>query len=126
MEFGIEGSAILNKFDYVFEQWQDSYGNITPRLMVKNNMNGYKAGIFGVEHLQLTDKLKFILGARADYFDLTNAFNISPRASASYDIDDKTTASASAGIFYQDIPTYIISKTKSSKNLKLQNRSIIF
>ena len=32
LEFGVEGSAILNKFDYVFEQWRDSYGNITPKL----------------------------------------------------------------------------------------------
>ena len=118
MEFGIEGGAILNKFDYVFEQWQDSYGNITPRLKVNNKMEGYKAGIFGVEHLQLTEKLKFTFGVRADYFNLTDAFNISPRASASYDISDKTTFSASAGMFYQDIPTYIISQNEKFKKLK--------
>ena len=118
IEFGIEGGVILNKFDYIFEQWQDSYGKITPKLRVNNKMDGYKAGIFGVEHLQLTDKLKFTLGARADYFNLTDAFKISPRVSTSYNVDDKTTFSASAGIFYQDIPTYIISQNEKFKKLK--------
>lgn len=118
VEFGIDAGAYLNKFDYVFESWQDNYGNITPRLEVANNLNSYKIGVFAVDNLQLTDKLKLTFGARADYFNLSDAFNISPRASFAYDIDDVTTFSGSAGIFYQDIPNYILSQNDEFKKLK--------
>lgn len=118
IEFGVEASAFINKFDYVFESWQDNYGNITPRLEVANNMNSYKVGIFAVENLQLTDKLKLTFGTRADYFNLSDALNISPRFSFAYDIDDATKFSGSAGIFYQDIPNYILSQNDEFKKLK--------
>lgn len=118
IEFGVEGSAFINKFDYVFESWQDNYGNITPRLEVNNDMNSYKFGIFGVEHLQLNENLKLTFGARADYFEISDNINFSPRLSFSYDINNTTTFSGSAGIFYQDIPNYILSQSNEFNKLK--------
>lgn len=118
IEFGVEASLFINKFDYLFGEWQDYYGNYTPELKVNDDMNSYKLALFGVEHMQLTDNLSLTFGARADYFDLTDALNISPRASFMYKLTDNMTLTGSAGIFYQDIPNYFLSQNDKFKELK--------
>lgn len=118
VEFGIEGSVIYNQFDYVFEPWQDNYGNTTPRLEVDNTMETFKSALFLVHHMQLTDKLKFDFGVRGDYFEYTDALNVSPRFTFAYDINPVTTFTGSAGIFYQDLPTYILSQNDEFADLE--------
>lgn len=118
IEFGAEGTLFFNDFDLSYGSWQDKYGNITPELIIKEDFNNIKFSGFGMHHLQLTNALKLNYGLRLDYFTYNSELNVAPRASLEYKIDEKTTASASAGMFYQNIPNNILVQNSAFKDLK--------
>jgi hypothetical protein len=57
-------------------------------------------------------------GLRLDYFTYNSELNFAPRASLEYKIDEKTTATASAGMFHQNIPNNILVQNSAFNNLK--------
>jgi len=118
IEFGAEGTLIFNDFDLHYGSWQDKYGNITPELRIKENFNNIKASVFGMHHFQLTNAIKLNYGLRLDYFTYNSELNVAPRFSLEYKIDEKTTATASAGMFYQNIPNNILVQNNAFKDLK--------
>jgi len=118
IEFGAEGTLFFNDFDLYYGSWQDKYGNITPELRIKENFNNIKASVFGMHHFQLTNALKLNYGLRLDYFSYNSELNFAPRFSLEYKFNEKTTATASAGMFYQNIPNNILVQNDAFKNLK--------
>ncbi len=118
IEFGVEGKLYLNNFDILFNEWQDHYGNIKPALIIDNNFNSFKTGIFALHSWQLMKKLRFEYGGRLDFFEYNGNVNVSPRASLIYDFTDITSLTASAGIFRQEIPNYLMIQNSNFKNLK--------
>ncbi|MCK5087287.1 MAG: TonB-dependent receptor, partial [Melioribacteraceae bacterium] len=118
IEFGAEGTLFFNDFDLSYGSWQDKYGNITPELRIKENFNNIKASVFGMHHFQLTNAIKLNYGLRLDYFTYNSELNIAPRFSLEYKFNEKTTATASAGMFYQNIPNNILVQNNAFKNLK--------
>jgi len=118
IEFGAEGTLFFNDFDLTYGSWQDKYGNITPELKIKEGFNTIKASVFGMHHLQLANALKLNYGLRLDYFTYNTELNVAPRISLEYKIDEKTTAAASAGMFYQNIPNNVLVQNSAFKDLK--------
>jgi hypothetical protein len=118
IEFGTDMAAIFTKYNTVYGEYEDQYGNITQPLYVDNKLNGYKIGVFGIHHLDFLDYFKLDYGARADYFTYNQNFNFSPRATLTYQLNPKTTFSLSAGLFYQNIPNNILVQSEDFKSLK--------
>ncbi|MFC2103176.1 TonB-dependent receptor plug domain-containing protein, partial [Bacteroidota bacterium] len=118
IEFGGDFSGLFTDFNTFYGEYEDQYGNITPPLRVDNNVKGYKLGAFGVHHINLLEKLKLDYGTRVDYYTYNKNLNFSPRATLTYHLNPNTTASFSAGLFHQDIPTKVLVQSEEFKNLK--------
>lgn len=117
IEFGFEGKYYFTNFTYKYGERQDHYGNIKPGLVVDKNFNSLKAGLFAIHHLQLTDKLRLDYGLRADVFEATDNFTISPRTTLTYDFTPTTSLTFSSGVFRQEIPNHILTQNESFAEL---------
>jgi hypothetical protein len=117
-EFGAETTVFLNTFDFIYEECIDNFGNVTPKTVIDKKLNTFSASIFGIHKLLITEKLELNYGIRLDYFDFNNSLNAAPRITLSYKIDEITKLSASAGIFYQNIPTNLLVQNNIFGNLK--------
>jgi len=116
-EFGLEAKYNFSQFDVLYEEWEDNYGNLTPRLYVDKELNTIKSGIFANHRLNITDELNIEYGGRVDYFEYNDNFNFSPRFSFGYDIGNGITFSGSAGIFTQEIPVNFLVQNDNFKDL---------
>jgi len=105
IEFGFEANYNFSDFDVLFEEWEDNYGNPTPKLYVDNKLNTLKSGIFAQHSLRLFAGLSLEYGGRIDYSEYNNNFNFSP------------SFSGSAGIFTQEIPVNILIQNDNFKEL---------
>ena len=117
LEFGLEGTLFLNNFDLHYGEYQDHYGNNVPPMTVDRNFNSVKTALFGMHHWSISEKLQLDYGLRLDYFNYNDNIDVSPRASLSYKLDSKTTATASAGIFTQNIPNNVLVQNDEFKDL---------
>lgn len=118
IELGGDFSGNFIDFNTYYGEYEDQYGSTTPPLYTKTNMNGYKLGLFGVHHINLTNNIKLDYGSRLDYFTYNKNFNVSPRAALNYQLDSKTSFSLSAGLFHQSIPNNILVQSEKFKSLK--------
>ncbi|MGD8780897.1 MAG: TonB-dependent receptor [Ignavibacteria bacterium] len=117
-EFGIEAAGMLNDFDVTFQNEKDNYGNVPDPVHIDKNLNTFKGAFFASHNWNLTEKLSLEYGGRADYFEFGSKTEFSPRANLSYKINPDTKINASAGIFYQFIPNYILVQNDAFKDLK--------
>ncbi len=118
LEFGLEASVNYNAIDLVLFGRQDIYGNVADPVYVDKDLNTIRGSFYAVHHWNLFENLKAEYGARINYFDYTGNINIAPRVNLTYELDSKTSITASAGIFYQDIPDIILTQNASFKDLK--------
>jgi len=116
-EFGFEAKYNFSQFDVLYEEWEDNYGNPTPRLYVDKKLSTLKGGIFGQHQLSISDLLSLDYGGRLDYFEYNDHFNFSPRLALAYDIGKGITFSGSAGIFTQEIPVNFLVQNDNFKDL---------
>lgn len=118
IEFGGDFSGSFINFNTFYGKYEDQYGNTTDPLYIRNRMEGYKFGAFGVHHLNLLENLRFDYGARVDYFTYNKNFDFSPRGTLTYQLNPKTSFSIGAGLFHQNIPNNIIVQSEDFKSLK--------
>lgn len=118
LEFGADLSGMFINFDTFYGEYEDQYGSVTSPLYIDNKINGYKIGAFGVHHLNFLENFKLEYGARVDYFTYNQNFNVSPRATLTYQLNPKTSFSLSAGLFHQNIPNNILVQSEDFKSLK--------
>ncbi|MBI5726917.1 MAG: TonB-dependent receptor [Ignavibacteriales bacterium] len=119
LEAGLENKFIFNTFDMTYEKWQDDFGNPTGALTVDKKFKEMKTALFAVAHFSPLTKLKADFGLRADYFTFNKSFTVAPRATITYMPDAETGISASAGIFYQQIPSLILAQNDAFNNLSV-------
>lgn len=120
LEFGVEVKYGINKFKYSFSDYENEYGQKISGSTVVKDLNTLKGSIFGVYHLTLADKFTISPGARVDYFDFTKKTTVAPRVLLSYSLNTLTSVHASAGIFYQNIPSLVLAQNSLFKDLKTQ------
>jgi hypothetical protein len=118
LEFGGDFSGMFTNFDTYYGEYEDQYGSITDPLYIKNKMDGFKLGAFGVHHFNLFDNLRFDYGARVDYFTYNKNLDLSPRGTLTYQLNPKTSFTLSAGLFHQNIPNNILVQSEDFKSLK--------
>jgi outer membrane receptor for ferrienterochelin and colicin len=103
-------------YSRILKEVRDPKGNIVvPAVSVKTDaaIDFFKYGIYGQANKRfLDDKLSVSLGLRTDMNSFLNDGNnplatLSPRASASYSINDQWTANASIGRYYK-MPIYTV------------------
>jgi hypothetical protein len=115
--FGLDADYNFSRFDVLYEEWQDHYGNPTPKLYVDKKLKTLKAGFFAMHNMKVNQRLNINYGGRIDYFEYNDNLNFSPRLTMSYKLDKRITVSASAGIFTQEIPVNFLVQNDEFKDL---------
>ena len=116
------GASVKNiKFaaDILLPNFVTTFGDTLNVTNLSTERRYTKSALYTQLSTVFFNRLRFNAGLRLDYFDAINTkYYLSPRASLSYKLDEVTTLSASAGIYYQS-PSYIwLSADSRNKDLK--------
>ncbi|MEW5843053.1 MAG: TonB-dependent receptor [Bacteroidota bacterium] len=117
-EFGGDAKYSTNDYQHHYHKYTDRFGYETPELIVNNNFNGVKLGVFASLDWKPSKDFSINPGIRFDYFDFNENTHISPRLNLTYNFSDATQLYTSGGIFYQTLPFILLSQNESYKNLK--------
>lgn len=118
LEFGVEFKYEIGKYDYTQVDDTTRLGTVKPTFVVDKTIKSVKAGLFVNYIVNPFDKLTISAGIRNDYYSLNKANVVSPRFAVSYDISNLFKVYANGGIFYQQLPMYLLSQSKEFENLK--------
>lgn len=108
-ELNIGASAKFIKFsaDIKLNSFRTSFGEVLDITSLATKNNFAKYGFYAQYSDVLFSRIMFSAGLRGDYFDgINDGFRISPRASLSYMLTDRTTFTLSGGL-YSQAPSYI-------------------
>ncbi|MGB6066282.1 MAG: TonB-dependent receptor, partial [Desulfomonilaceae bacterium] len=117
-EFGLEASRVMANYHIVYSSYTDALGNVVPGSIMKQDIHADKVGGFANLMSDLSPFLSSSLGFRADYFSYNKNLDLSPRASVTARLDEKTSVTASAGVYYQTLPLILLAQNGSNKKLK--------
>jgi len=118
VEFGFDAKYEMDDYDYRMGDYTDYFGDTIPGRTVHYDIRSPRFGCFLSYIVRPNQRLKATLGARYDYFEYTGNTSVSPRASLSYDLTDRTTVNAAFGIYNQSVPMVLLSQQESNKQLK--------
>ncbi|MFC1725585.1 carboxypeptidase-like regulatory domain-containing protein [candidate division KSB1 bacterium] len=117
-EFGISVEKDFTDYDYFFNPYTSRLGEEIPGFYFKDNLPSSKASFF-INYISLpASKLTMTFGLRGDYFSFNGNFHLSPRLSAKYKINSKANITGAVGIYYQNLPMFLLSQSDNNKNLK--------
>ncbi|MBD3258065.1 TonB-dependent receptor plug domain-containing protein [candidate division GN15 bacterium] len=117
IEFGFDYKHHLDSYDYYVREYTNLFGENIPELIVKKDFDSPRVGAFTSLTLRPLPRLTTKLGARFDYFEYNDHTHIAPRFSASYQLTDRTSINAAAGIYYQFLPITLLSQQASFREL---------
>ena len=116
--FGIESKFLNTKYDNLYGQFTDALGNNVPEEKHVTKFTEDKYGAFVNFSFDLFRNLTTSFGSRADYFTYNKQTTFSPRFSVNYQLDDLSSIKGFAGLFYQNLPTILLSQSSNNKTLK--------
>jgi hypothetical protein len=96
----------------------DRLGNIIPAVSFNKNFTASRAGGFLSYIWTPLDCVSLTAGLRGDYYTTNRKFHLSQRFSIGWQVTDRFSLNASAGIFYQSLPSVILSQNESNRNLR--------
>jgi len=117
LEFGIDASYLMNDYDYFTSPDTNRLGFLTPGIAVEKNIVALKTGTFISYIAHPVKRLTTTIGLRGEYFNYNKNFHLSPRFSLSYEINGRLRCNLSAGLFYQNLPLFLLSQHSSHKKL---------
>ncbi|MGB5872414.1 MAG: TonB-dependent receptor [Bacteroidota bacterium] len=118
LEFGLEGRYETGDFHTFWLGDTTRLGTKNPDFYVQRKIRSPKAGLFATYIMNPLDPLTISAGLRADYYELNERVQLSPRLAISYAVTDRFTLKANTGLFYQQIPLIVLSSDKRFEGLK--------
>lgn len=117
-EFGFDAKQMgVDYYNYI-GPYTDPFGNTTPSYLIDDTFWSQKAGAFATFTWKPISRLALNPGVRYDYFAYNKRSNVAPRFSAEFKLDDKTSLTGAAGIYYQNLPLILVSQQQQNKDLK--------
>lgn len=116
--FGVEYKMLKSKYNNHFGEFTDAIGNYTPAYNQLSDFSSYKIGIFNDYTLDIFKLFTLNFGIRGDYFNYNDNLNISPRIALTYHIDELSSIKLFGGMFYQNLPSVLLSQTDKTKKIK--------
>lgn len=117
-DFGMDAKYISTTDKQQFSEYTDRLGNVTPPMNVDTRIRAVKAGAFLRHNWRIFDDLTIAPGARFDYFELNGRSHVLPRLSATYDLSSAASLTASAGVFYQNLPIVLLAQKQEFLQLR--------
>ncbi|MBI2841483.1 MAG: TonB-dependent receptor [Acidobacteria bacterium] len=105
---GFEGKWVLIDYDLSIASYTDVLGRIIPASSRRVRGRDSTWSAFVDSSTALGSKLTLNAGLRADYYTYSRNGHASPRLSMSYALTDRTSLTASAGLFYQQLPLVLL------------------
>jgi len=96
-DFSISAAADTNRLNIA-----------TPELRLGEDVTTSKIGLHLSYEQTLFQRLKTTVGLRYDYFAFNEEHDLAPRLAVSYDLDEKTSLNAAAGVYYQNLPPSLL------------------
>ena len=118
IDIGMDAKYLSTTYTHVFSEYTDRLGNITPPMTVNADIRTLKAGVFLRHNWRILDDLTIAPGARFDYFEFNHRSHVSPRVSATYDLSAVTSLTASAGLFFQNLPLVLLAQKDEFRRLR--------
>lgn len=118
IDFGADARIPVNSYDQTYFSITDREGKMSPLVVIKNNFSTFGAGIFAKASFNTAEKIMINPGLRLDYYNLNKEVNLAPRLSLKYSIDELSGISASAGLYYQNLPLILQKQKPEFENLK--------
>ncbi len=115
IEFGFETKYIHNLYDNFYEEYRDHSGNLIPEITFDDRLSTQNISLFAQHTWSPVNKLSTNIGIRLEYIDYHKDWNVSPRISFSYQITPITAITAATGVFYQTLPSILLSKSNNFK-----------
>lgn len=119
LSIGVQGKHIKFDANLALPNYVTPFGDTLDVQVSDYSTTGGK-GSFYVQFVQhLARGLQWTLGGRAEYFSMIDKkFYVGPRTSLTYDLTERTSLNASAGVYYQN-PSYIwLVANQANRNLK--------
>lgn len=118
VEFGMDLKLDFNNLNNFYNSGFDLFGNTKPELEIIKTISTLRTGGFLNYEWIPIKSLSFMPGIRFDFYNYNKSFNISPRLSIIYRLSQATSITGSAGLYYQNLPLYLISQNEKFKKLK--------
>lgn len=117
LEFGGEVMAERGTFDYEQDAFVSHTGTEQPGFDRDLRLRTVRTSAFASAITRPLPRLQLTLGLRGDFDALNEDAYLSPRLAASYQLAERLSLNASAGIFRQAVPLYISSQDPANENL---------
>jgi TonB dependent receptor-like, beta-barrel/CarboxypepD_reg-like domain len=117
LEFGFDAKSFINNYNQFYNEYRDLLGQVTPELLLNQKTRIYKSGAFVNLNWEPVSKFTINPGMRIDYYSYNQEANVSPRLSITYNINDVTSLTGTAGIYYQNIPQVLAAQKDEFKKL---------
>lgn len=117
LEFGMDVGYLMNDYNYFANSDTNRVGVLTSGVAIDKNIFALKAGIFLSYISHPLKNLTTTIGLRGDYFDFNQKSQLSPRFSLSYGMNERLTFNLAFGMFYQNLPLFLLSQYRENKKL---------
>jgi hypothetical protein len=118
IDFGVEAKHYRIDYDNYYAEYTDALGDLTPELVVDKRIDETKLSAFGTYTVKPWSRLVLNLGLRADHFTFSDNSHLSPRASLSFGLSDRTSVTAATGVYYQSLPAVLLAQQEENRTLK--------
>lgn len=86
-------------------------------ISVDRRFSAHKTGLYFTYIWNPLSKLTMSMGLRGDYFSYNKQFQLSPRFSIAYQVNDLFSVNFATGIYYQQLPFYLLTQNEANKDL---------
>jgi len=118
LRLGLEAERQINDENYELVSHYDPLGQLVHSLRRELRIQSTLLGLYAVHSSYVSERVTSTVGCRADYFSLTKHLSVSPRISATLQLDEKTAANLAVGVFRQTLPLSILSQNDRHEALR--------
>jgi len=119
IEVGVELESNRTVYNYVLGEHHDRLGNPVSRFEVDREYDDDRVGAFGSLTWGATSRWDITLGGRADHTSASGTTLFSPRLSSSLALGHRLTLNATAGLFRQRLPSFILAQDPAFQELSI-------
>jgi hypothetical protein len=111
METGVDAEAVPLRYKNFYGAQMDRLGAQTPAYSVDTIFSTNRWGAFTTLIWNPTADITVSVGLRGDRYERRDGWKLSPRVSGAWQLTDRLSVNASAGIFYQNLPGIILAQS---------------
>ncbi|MGE5314313.1 MAG: TonB-dependent receptor [Acidobacteriota bacterium] len=118
LEIGIQAQRLSSDYDNFYDAYTDALGQTSPAFLFDRALEGWKLGSYLTYTVHPLPEWSVTAGIRLDHFSSNRSTTVAPRINSSYEIGNRLTFKASAGMYYQTLPMLLLSQHEANTQMK--------